>query len=467
MSGERRGKRGWIVVGLVVVCLGIAAMFFVRGFGGVHFVPITRAQIDAINGQDLKWVGPVQTKTITAAELGELGKGIRYSDFSGYSYPARPWAESKDKIRATVPVTDKLLTLIANKEIAIPPDKVFDPMDGGAVDFPSFAQWKAVAKLIAAQIGLEAELGDRDRCFKACMAGLAYDNFLVRSPITEIIDYLVRVAVSAILLTAVEKAASSGVFTAAQLEVLYSQISPAATSDAMLASAMLYEWDHRHVSLLSSLKARDVNIMVSSSTGRHAEDGVEDSYLECGELDMPATVAQAARILRVRLKNCALPWDRQDLSANREVAAIDAKLPPVPELQSGDNWLKQTWEKSKYRAKMRALPNSIGLQLVSMVSSLDCAEGSFRNRTAREGHRLSLLIELYRQTHGGQLPPDLASLHPLSRKLPFPIDLFGGGDFHYSPGRRMFWSVGKDGVDSGGVMGSNRYNGPDMVFSLR
>jgi hypothetical protein len=466
MAGERRGKRGWIIAGLVVVILGVGGAMLVRGFAGVHYVPITQAQIDSINGHDLKWVQPVQTNTVTAAELGELVKGVQLSEFSGYSRPIRPWAESKDRIRATSKITSNLLRLISSKELKVPDlptDEEIAAGMYGADTFPSFAQWRILAKLIAAQIALEAEIRDGPRCFKAAMSGLAYDNFLMKSRSTGVLDYLVRVAVSAIILSAVDKAAASGAFSAEQLAVLYSTIQATPEHDEALADALRFDWSHQDLPLIQ-LVGRFGGDMRTLSTLVAPQDA-DQSYQQCGELDMPATVAQCARMLRVRIKNCSLSWGHQDVSVDREIEAIDAKLPKIPDLM-GENWMKQIWEKAKYRAKMRALSNSLGLQLVSVMTGVSAAESSFRQRTTREGYRLSLLIDLYRKTHGDRLPPDIFSLKVLSGKTRFPVDLFGGGDFHYSLGRRMFWSVGKDGVDSGGKMGANRYNGPDIVFPV-
>src|SRR5205814_2141484 len=113
----------------------------------------------------------------------------------------------------------------------------------------------------------------------------------------------------------------------------------------------------------------------------------------------------------------------------------------------------------------RGLPNSLGKWFLTVEMELDAASGSFRKRTIREGTRMLLLLEISEKLHGA-LPKRLADLNSLFRGISMPTDFFAGGPFHYSRTKRIFWSVGKDGVDNGGTMGRGRHSGPDIVWTI-
>jgi hypothetical protein len=93
----------------------------------------------------------------------------------------------------------------------------------------------------------------------------------------------------------------------------------------------------------------------------------------------------------------------------------------------------------------------------------------FRSLTARRSASILLALRLYYLDHANQLPSSLDALAP--QYLPrVPRDPFAAGDqpFRYiaTPAGATVYSVGENGVDDGGVGGSNAWNGKDHVFRL-
>lgn len=469
-----KSKRGWIIALAVTIVISVAGLLAYRSIGALRIIPVTQQQIDAISGNDLVWKQPPNTNTVSREDLIRLSKDPLVTEVTGFLTPPVSPGIHKGRIRESWRVTDKLLSLIADKSIEIPDsisriDKVYSDFINRA---GSTMGWQStrrmLAKFLGAQIGLEVELKDGSRCLKACLNALKFDELQYRTPVTDEIDYLVRMAVDSIILAAIDKAVNAGVFNADQLEKLYDSIRPATENDSGLADCQLFEWSHLttpFICLIRSTKdLRDLS-RVSLSGLDDSEEGIDQSYLECGELDAPATLRMAAELTRAHIANCDRPWSAQDHAADRKLEVMTKKIPEAPNLKTDDNWFKQTWEKSKFRAKMAALPNSLGLSLLTIALPIDAGEPSFRDRTIREADRLTILIQLYKQLKK-KLPAKLSDLEPLSGKRPFPRDLFSGGPFLYDPVRNIFWSVNKNGIDDGGVGGPSRFGGPDMVFAL-
>jgi hypothetical protein len=473
-KAKPRGKTGWIIGVSVGVVGAITGALIYRGVGTLRITPVTQAQVQAINGEDLKWIPPTTENTVDPSVLAELASRQEVVDVIHLLYPKQSLPDHKEQIRATWPVTQQLGKLTTQKRLAIPnyylenlshADVIAQSSDSALKTNSAF---KSLAKLLSVQIGLETDLGNGPRCYDACLAAIEYDDLFRRSPSLGIIDYLVREAVSAIVLTAVDNAAASRVLTAEQLQTLYARLAPAQNVDSALVDALVFEWNHETIPLLNDMSSvkgltdhyRDYSLAMDTDTGG------DPSYLACGELDAPATLEKAAQFQRVRIANCARSWKAQDTSVTSEIAAIEKKLPQAPILKGSDGWLSQAWAKSSYRARMSSIRNSLGLQFMTLAVALDVSEISFRNRTQRESHRLMLLFALYAKLHHGALPAGLSDLQPLSGRQPFPHDLFAGGPFHYDPAHRIFWSVGTNGVDDGGKPGPNRFTGPDIVYNV-
>jgi len=111
------------------------------------------------------------------------------------------------------------------------------------------------------------------------------------------------------------------------------------------------------------------------------------------------------------------------------------------------------------------MPNGLGLEAMRGIN-VDFAAPSFHERTIHELHRLAILFQVYKEAHHAALPPNLADLAQLAPGVPMPKDYYAGEPFHYDRSRRIFWSVGENGVDDGGKAGPNRYAGPDLVWPI-
>lgn len=472
-------KRRWAIPIIVVVVLLTTTVLVYRGFGALRIVPVTQAQIDAVNGQDLKAVMPSDKDTVDRDVLTTLGDRQAVHDVADLLRSKQPLAADKKRIQDAWLIVMTLQRVIAKKRLAIPDYLLHkfetdadyhDYMSGARSDraFKSADSLKILARFLGTEIALQVEVRNDRRCYSAVLAALEFQAFLDRSPVADKLDYLLRQAAMSVVLTSVEKAAASGVLTEGQLREVFNQIRPAPDTDSDLAQALLIEWSVHTTSLTRFLNSdRRLALFIKDATSwQEPADGSDTAYRVCGEFDGPTTLRRAAGFLRVRIANCGRSWTAQDRSATHEMDAIEKKLPEAPALKKSDSWLKQVWEKAKYRGRMSALPNSLGLRILTFISILDLSQASFRGRTQNEAHRLAILIARYRALHHGALPPTLAALRPLAENQKFPKDLFADGPFHYDPKRRVFWSVHVNGVDDGGTAGPGGSTGLDIVFRV-
>jgi hypothetical protein len=149
---------------------------------------------------------------------------------------------------------------------------------------------------------------------------------------------------------------------------------------------------------------------------------------------------------------------------------IDALCPGIPSYpvvreKSNRRFTSAPWK----RSDLQSLEH-----LVGDLSSPDYATTNlivYHTMTDCEAASVSLAIHLYATDHTGHLPPSLTALIP--DYLPTaPRDLFraDAASLTYVPERRLFYSVGVDGVDNGGkaspAFAEINRNALDIVYSL-
>ncbi|MFI5386217.1 MAG: hypothetical protein ACHQ50_08865 [Fimbriimonadales bacterium] len=462
VKGRGRGFRAAIWVLSVLLVLGLAGFLSYRHFTSIRIIPVTQREVDEIVGPDLRWTPTsIAGPTVSETEMSSLAKDPLTAKVVGFMY-VRPWRplDHATDIRNSRRITDALKRAIAGRSLVV---------KGPGDDFPmSFAAFRTLAKLYAIQIELGAAEKDFARCFRLSTGALEFNRFLARSLRSNLVDVLVAGAVDEILLTAIEKAASTGIFAPEQLRALYSGIEPAPEEDVAFANAVRADFSHEVSAYLTLQSKKEAMEMLFSFGSSWMDDPEADrSDLDAGELNLPKTLRRAAEIAREIIANCSRPWSRHSVSVLTQLETDSKLLPEPPDIKTGDSWLKRTWEKAKFKAKMRAIPNALGLvALSSFGPTTDHASVSFRHRTIAEAHRLALLIQLYREVHRGALPDRLDQLRDFDRSGHLPLDMYAGGPFHFDAKRRIYWSVGENGVDDGGTGGANRYKSPDIVWAI-
>lgn len=453
----KRARRGLVAVACLLLVVLIGSIVF-RHLSDVSVIPVTTGQIEAILGDDLRWHPNAQGPTLDPANLDRLGKDplaakvVRALTGSAYD----PLAHSAD-IEASHRVTEDLDKLIAGKVLKVEQTHFSS--------FTTSASQRVLAKLCAAQILLEVRRKDAPKAYAACGIALRFVDFLQSSPVGDEVDLLVRMAGSEILLGGVDQAIRSGLLNPTQLKSLYHGIRPAPEGDERLADALRADFQQELVPALQDIAKEGGVEALFVTIGR---DDSDSTGLAAGELDLPATIRKAASFARVGIANCTKAWVRRDESVTRDLQTLQNTIPPPPQILLSDSWVKRVWAKSEFKARMHAIANSIGLLALIQIESGDheALVGSFRSRTGIEAHRLTILIQMYKELHGNALPKSLQNLTALGFGV-FPRDLFLGGPFHYSRERGMFWSIGQNGVDDGGRGGDVQYMSPDIVWSVR
>jgi hypothetical protein len=453
-----------LIAPAVLALLSLAGFLLYRGYTSVRIVPISQTQIDSIWGPDLRWSAATdQGPEVQITDLARLGRDPIVGQVADHLSTKPYTPEEVEQIRGSWRISSALSQLVAGKRLK--PEKA---ANWRAVSL-NFTPMKDLAKVQAAQIKLECEAKDAKRCYESCRMALDYANFLLRSHSSYLIEYLVRAAIHSIIFTAIDRALQTGIFDSAQLRGLFDRVAVGMAGDGDLHLALRAEWEEQIVKRIVSLNtAADVNsfygeIMIPPGAPPRALD------FAAGEFDRPATLRKLAQICRAMLANCGRTWSAQDDLAAKEEIRIDKLLPDDPYMSLGGEspWYQRSWEMAKFKAKMRAIPNSLGLWFTELEILPNVSEASFRKRTQREGLRLELLFQLYKKLHKGDLPSTLDALVDLAGRRQFPKDYFADAPFLYSKAQGKFWSVGKNGIDDGGSGTPNRPTGLDLVWTVR
>jgi len=458
----------WIRWVPVATCL--AALLAYQWFTSVHVIPLTRIEANAIAGADLLW-NPLPTSgpTISDDDLIHLAKDPAATKAIGFldSRAGSPHLHLTD-IQASRRITELLDRLISGRKLVVAVKQ-----DNSAFETQSAV--RELAKVYAIQLRLEAVERDRAGCFQLAMQALAYHRFLRRSPSSNIDGLFSAMAAESVIERSLEFAVQTGVFDPHQLLVLYRNIEPAPESDTELANALRADFTRSLDSFLLPLQhnAAAIDRLASIGYPNVIDDPALDdseilrSGLAAGELNIPETVRREAEIYRSAVANCALPWNRQDRAALVKLEADVKLLPALPNISRSDPWLTRMCEKTLFKAKLRAIRNDLGLIVLSGSDIAGQAvSASFYHRTASEACRLAILIQLYSQLHGGALPGKLNDLSELVPTGHPPEDLYAGGPFHFDARRRIYWSVGENGVDDGGRNSPGVYPPLDIVWQL-
>lgn len=452
-----KGRKKWLVAGVSVTLLVTAGALAYRGLGKTRIIPATPEEVARITGTDLDWkpwktAHPVPKAAFKVISKPEILQLARYTTSAGI-------IQHSAQIRATWPQVEALTAKLKTGVLEAPPL----PMKlREAIISSSDMDWnsarRAFSKLIALHIRLEMSLGNPGRCLAAIEAAQSFHSFMWRTPPAGDIDYLVIMACDSILFRAIEEAVHAGMLTFEDLRELYGNVEPARLDDARIRAVFAHEWTYFTKPLIVEIP-NDANYV--KTINQNVNYGNEGLFM-VGSLDTPKTLAKLAEISRKWMANTARPWALQDRSADSELRGIEARLPKIPDLDG--NRFRDWWDATLYKAQASSIDNFLGLRTIVDASTTDIVETTFRCRTVLEAHRLTLLLEMYRRSHRGALPTNLDELKSLAGPGGLPQDFFGGSDFMYDYTRRIFWSVGSNGVDDGGLTGLRVMNGQDIVW---
>lgn|GEM_PF-4877074 len=302
----------WAALGATVFL--VSAFLAYRGLTSVRIIPVSRAELISILGSDLH-PAPADASPQSAdlAKLEALARDPLTTQVVGFLYPKTPLAEHSSEIRESWRITAALAVEIRGKRVAVPASE--DPAvsaEAANVDL----SLKALAKLCQAQIELEAEEGSPGQCQRAIAGAMSFDRVLDESLTSSVIARLVAEAIDAIILTAVERAAQSGVLDASRLAQIYVLIKPAPEHDAKFAEAIRSEFCLLHLPFQLKLQrgssevAKDV--MFGDDFMMWGPERADPTDFIAGELNLPETIRRSAEIARVDISNCSAPWSAQD-----------------------------------------------------------------------------------------------------------------------------------------------------------
>lgn len=453
-------SRKWTVAVGIVVILGVTGALALRGLRQVEIVLASPAEIRQITGRDLAPVPRSLVHRIPNSELRQVASSREIAHAAQEINWRVSVGSSKAEILKTEPHIQQLARLMRGR--AMPIAGGGNPTDPEG-DSSIWTARKNMAKVIALHIRLGHQTKDRERTYKMALLGREFEKSEWLAPPESLVEYLVSMASDRILERAIEDAVIAGIFTKPQLESLYLSAHVAPSDDLAMAAAIVADWNNYRIPWMKWISRREgfadrLKTWGATWTGT----GMPTYNLVAGQLDEAATLREMALQYRTRLANLGRPWGAQDHRAEKRLQEVQKKLPEEPPQNASGivGW----WSSVRYRALMAGLPNSIGLQILVSATTGDWGAASFRRRVDMEGHRLTLLLGMYRADHGGQLPPNLDQLRPYLQGRPMPLDAFSGSDFSYDRARRVFWSVGVDGIDNSGTGAPRRSTEADYIW---
>lgn len=420
-----------------MLIVAVVGALTVRAVNSVHFIPATDAQIAAIVGEDLKPPTPSRAAVIPRSEIDVIASAADpVTDPEGANLPA-----IVDEERRSVQVTDAFERAAKGK--------IIGPDTGGSDKDWRPSSLERLAQLYQVQMLVEA-VYDPSRCFKAACGAADYCALLDRSGLFTLSDsaYGEDHVLQERLLRRIEAAVASGVMSARQVRDIYARIEPAPRGDTGVADGIRRMFSQEFLPQLLQIQGqRDPDLLFKIVF----QGSTDTRGLAAGDLDVRETLAEAAEVARAGIANTAVAWSRRNEKPAEELAKKIAGLPTLPDIKKTDGWFTRVLEKLKFQAIMRSIPNSLGRTMLRLFRITEDDLGkSVQRRTAQEAHRLTILLQLFRMLHHGALPAKLDELSSMDVSKSMPKDLFSGEPFCYSASRRVFWSVGVDGVDDRG-----------------
>jgi len=443
-----------------VAVLALASALIYRGLNAVRIKPVSEAQIAGLIGTDLMPRTPAPMPVLPEAEITDLANDpLTRKTISLLSDRRIKLTDYQREIRGSWRITEALAGNFSGARARVPDD----PILGGSLN----AALRDLARLYQGQIRLEAALKDGNRCFRACAGALAYEEFVERSATSGLVRILTASAIDVIIQGSIAEAAQSKTLSADELAEIAGKMKAAPVRDDSFAEAVRCEFANNAVPFCRKIQRgpNEIadNILLSDFMGSSHPD--LRPYI-VGELDVPATLRLLADLSREEIANLSRPWSMQERSVEAALGREVGRLPEFPTDDPALPWYRRLWQKVSFKARLRGVPNGLGLEAFRTWGMIGLADSSFSRRTTHEAKRLIVLIELYRATHGGALPRGLEDLKAVAPDVASPIDFYGGAPFRYSRVRRIIWSVGKNGVDDGGVGTSRPYAGPDLVWQI-
>lgn len=156
---------------------------------------------------------------------------------------------------------------------------------------------------------------------------------------------------------------------------------------------------------------------------------------------------------------CHLPWARAR-EHTEEYPALSGGEKVLEALMDSEKPAPSVEALNKARRDLLRVKNPLGRQSIEQAYVSHVA-AVFHLLASWRATRLVLLTESYRRRHG-QAPPSLSDLDLAQDDLAT-IDPFSSRQFRYDPERGLLWSVGKNGVDDGGL---EEPGGDDWVWKL-
>jgi hypothetical protein len=313
----------------------------------------------------------------------------------------------------------------------------------GAGDFREISMFKAYVKATTAAADTLTAAGDSKQAIVVLVTSLHTADALMNIHGT-MTDYLVAVAVEAIVLRSIQVCASNPKFKAEDCRYLLKYLTPAPTVDDVLAQAERTDFQVEVPTLANPLNYGSVG-------SKHQDQEQGD-----GPYDPIETIDTQSKVVQIATRNARRPLSEFDPSG-AEMVERAAKEVPEAGAQIPEGRLAQL----KERYTMDFGENTIGRQIIGAGSTDRLAVvASCKWRAMRDATRILLASRIYQAEHGGLAPASASGFLPIIGQ--WPRDPFNGKDMLYNPQKRAIYSVGEDLKDDGGDIGEWKKPGKDV-----
>jgi hypothetical protein len=322
-----------------------------------------------------------------------------------------------------------------------------------ALDFPNFSIIKQFVKYSGVAAQDESSHGRTSGAVERLRLGYRLSDGYTANCET-IIEYLIAVALAAIIDAATYEVVEQGTLSKTDLEQLHAIVKPFDASGTAARNAIIGDFQNYTLAYVPGLgikegddPGRTVNALLGT--------GEEDENLAIGQYDALESAKMASTISMLCLANVNKPFAKIDGRLDTFVASLEKNLPveDYSHLPSGpERDARKLW----YRVKMNNSPNSLGKMLFATTSLGKSYLGAgAKCRTERQALIGLISLCLYKKQHG-RYPERLEGVVSSGLLQEFPTDYMSGGRLIYRPAKQLLYSIGMDLKDDGGVVTMGR-----------
>ena len=328
----------------------------------------------------------------------------------------------------------------------------------GSLNLP-YGQIKNLASVLILRSRLDLLRRHSDQAASEFALAEAAARHLVESH-ADLMIWLTGISTRRMVDRAIQLTVRDPAWTATGLRSLLKSM-PNAPMGADYVFSMRHDFDCRFLRIVAGLgsDAKELAFAIGVS-GSDVARGVLAGHPNA--FDRRDTVRRASASLAMLAQDASKPWDGRWDTESIVPPEVVPKLPDSflsesqakPEDASGGSSRTQgpsAQDVADARAALRKLSNPVGKLLIAQLSPADdhLMLSDRRSHADLGATRILLALAVYRHDRGSE-PQTLQDLVQAGLLKSVPMDPFGSRPFHYDPKRRLFWSVGPNGIDDGG-----------------